>query len=397
MPRVQQPTSGPAPAVPATMAITGIGGIPPGVPPPLIPSSDPDKMVSAGMADNFNGRVVGMALLPRKLEKGKKANSYELFAEIDIKADDVSLGREGIVTEFLKMDQLNQFVPSRTDPVWDGSRWVYTPAGSNAGRPATVTDYMALHLGQSGFPVPGDATGKQTAVLPPDDWKGWFAIPGAQNSRVDFMKGTKWDHFTTKLREVGYKAKAPHINWGDFRQMLIGVYGLWVRIPFEFKGAPPKDNDDQQQLSTLCLAQIFDLGPISGANGPVSTTAQVVVPAAVPVAQPITPVPAPMSAVVPAPAAVTPAPAPASVGLTPANDPKTVSDATNAILTQLAAAKGAAGVLKAEAGTAVYEGINKQGLDAGLALRFLNDAEWIVDDERTFGYIPERGLIVPLG
>lgn len=374
MPKVRSetpPTAGPA---------AGFGvGIPPGAPPPRIASARPSEMVSTGLANNFNGRVVSGWFLPRKYKTGKKANTYSLFYELNIQADDDTLGRGGIVTEYYKISGLNQWVPSRTEPVWDGQRWVYTPAGGD------LSLYMKLHTGEAGFPVANGQPG-ETAMLPPDDWRGFFATPGAQNSTDNFPKGTKYEQLLLELEKAGYAAKAPHINWGDTRQFLVGVYGTWVRLPYEFKGGAAPD--DAQKTDTLCLAQILDLGPISGsgtmvagAGGPAEAVpAQVSIPAAVAT----TPVPAPAAAV-------------ASASPLGRNDPRAISDATNEILTALAAQKGAAGLAKQDAGVAVFEGVNNRNLDGATALRFLNDNEWMEADERTFGYDASRGLVLPLG
>lgn len=407
MPKVSAtPAGAVAPAVPvgSPAVAGGVGSgfnVPAGVPPPMMASSNPDRMVQAGLANNFNGRVASLWLLPRKVQSGKKKGVYELFCELNIQADDSGLGHDGIVTEYFKVDQLSQWVPSRVDPVWNGTAWVYTPAGSVAGQPATLETYMALH-GGNGFPSGKfDAQGRaETSVLPPDDWRGWYAIPGAQNSRQDFMKGTKWEAFTKALRTLSYDKAAPHVNWGDFRQLLVGVYGKWLRMPFEFSGgvAPVDEGVDGQQRKpeTLCMVELLDLGPISGvagrsmvAGGGLSAPAAVVTPA------PAAPAPAPatvLSASVAAPI-VAPVAAPGGPGLTARNDPRAVSDATNAILTQLAASKGHLGATKAEAGAVVFEGVNNMGLDGALALRWLNDPDWMEDDERTFWYVPSKGKL----
>lgn len=402
------PMGGPGTSIPAPA--TGFN-VPAGVPPPMMASSNPDRMVQAGLANNFNGRVASLWLLPRKVQSGKKKGVYELFCELNIQADDSGLGHDGIVTEYFKVDQLSQWVPSRVDPVWNGTAWVYTPAGSVAGQPATLETYMALH-GGNGFPSGKfDAQGRaETSVLPPDDWRGWYAIPGAQNSRQDFMKGTKWEAFTKALRTLGYDKAAPHVNWGDFRQLLVGVYGKWLRMPFEFSGgvAPVDEGGDGQQKKpeTLCMVELLDLGPISGvagrsmvAGGGLAAPAAVVVAPAT-----VAPAPAPVfdaqsmiaaASIGALPGQAGPVAATPAGGLTAKNDPRAVSDATNAILTAAVAQKPA-GILKSEGGSLVYEGVNNLGLDGALALRWLNDNEWMEDDERTFGYDAAKGLIVPL-
>jgi hypothetical protein len=413
----------PATAAPATMMMTAQPvpmsvGAPLGVPPPNIPSNHPDQFVSVGLANNFNGRVQSLAYLARKIEAGKQAKEktakegiYELAVELSILADDRSLGKDGIVTDYIKADVLTQWVPSRTDPVWVsvpgegqyGGHWQYTPAGTIQGMPATLDMYELLALGKSGFPTPDNAidpaTGQpKTAVLPPDDWKGWFLIPGKNNSREGLMKGTKWNHFTTELERTGYRTMAPQINWGDFRQFLIGVYGTWVRMEFTFSGgsAPPQMPGQQgnaRKIETLCLAKILDLGPISGAGGPITLSTPAPAPAVAPV------VTAPVAAVqVPAPTPATPAASPLG-----GKDPAVVSAAMDKMLGGLVAAKvasGAGGATQQEAATLVYNELTSQGLDAALGLRWMNevaDDGWMLGDERPFAYDQVAAKLLPLG
>lgn len=428
MPRMPAATDTPATGVapPATMAAAPtmparpVVGVPPGAPPPRIASGDPDTFVSTGLANNFNGRVVSGWLLPRKYKTGRKANTYSLTWELAIQADDHTIGKDGLVIEYLKIDNLNQWVPSATDPTWNGTEWVYTPAGGD------LASYLKLHNGEAGFPT---QTPGETAVLPPQNWYGYYAIPGAQNSRDSFMKGTKFAQFGDELKRLDYKKKAPHVNWGDFRQFMIGVYGKWVRIPFTFSGggAPPADAAGQGEMSTLCLAEILDLGPISGAGGPVAVpsaqtlTAQLPTqaPAPAPVAAPAAAVPAPIAvgqtfstapgmtpqeiaqqvaavaAPAPAPTAAAPAPAVQQVEPNPQrNDPAAISAAANEIITQIVAARGQA--TKSELGSPVMEGVAARGLDGATALRLLNTPDWLVDDERTFGWVPEKAMAVRL-
>lgn len=413
-------TAAPATAAPLAMPVaTASMGVPPGVPPPNIPSNHPDQFVSVGLANNFNGRALSLYYLARKIEAGKNAKEksakegiYELAVEINIQADDESLGHNGIVTEYIKADVLTQWVPSRVDPVWvsvpgEGQyngHWQYTPAGTIGGVQATLDMYELLALGKSGFPVFGqggqpelnpDGTSK-TAVLPPDDWKGWFVIPGKNNSRQGLMKGTKWNHFTSELERVGYRSKAPHINWGDFRQFLVGVYGTWTRMEFTFSGgaAPPRMPGQQGKIETLCLSSILDLGPISGNGGPVAVAAPPV-PAAALTMQ----VPAPAAAV--APAAQAPAPA-ASASPLGGKDPALVSAAMDKMLAALVAAKvavGQPGATQQEAATLVYNELGTQGLDQALGLRWMNDVQdggWMVADERQFAYDQKTGMLLPL-
>jgi hypothetical protein len=418
VPRVD---AAPATSAPATLGANaptpGAGfAVPPGVPPPMFAVANSDQAVSAGLANNFNGRVESVWFLPRKLGdkvKQEKRNTYELFAEVNIRADDATLGRDGIITEYYKVDSLNQWVPSRTDPQWDpqSQRWVYAPAGNFSDAqgnvfPATFEHYMALHLGQSGFPVPGDATGKETAVLPPESWKGWYMVPGIQNSRHGHMKGTKWDQLLDAVKKTGYYQKAPHIQAFDMRQFLVGVYGFWVRIPYEWRGgSKPADAKDSDFLA---LAEILDLGPISGASGPV----QVQVPASMPqvAAMPAqAPAPAPMAAAPsPAPAPVvssanmTPqqtgaagqAPvAPTPAAATPSKEMAAIGAAVNEILAQQAQAAGAAGMPVLSAGSAVFEGLNARGLNGAQGLLVMQDKAWLGGDDRTFFYVEHKGMI----
>lgn len=396
MPKVSAAPA-PAPTTPtvatAAAPMTSVA-IPPGAPPPRIAMSNPDQMVNVGLANNFNGRVLSMSLLPRKQSKGKKKDTYTLAVEITIQADDTSIGKDGLVIEYLNVCGLNQWVPSRTDPQWNGAQWIYTPAGG------TLDQYLALHQGTTGWPDPTgkmkpDGSGPELAVLPPDDWRGFFAIPGAQNSQDEFPKGGKWEQFNVELNKAGYRTKAPHINTGDFRQFLVGVYGHWVRLPFEFKGSAAPD--DAQKTDTLCLAEILDLGPISGKTNPTPGTATVTVqaaPAAMMSAAPASAVPAQVPAAVAAAVAAPASPVPPSpLGR---NDPAAISQATNEIITGMALAKPT-GVTKQEAGVSVFEGVNARNLDGATALRFLNDNDWMEDDERTFGYDASKGLILPLG
>lgn len=395
------------------MATMGFAGAPPGAPPPVIPSFDPDQAVSVGRANNFNGRVLSLLAVPWLVEKDIKGRGkiklYELSAELKILADDHSLSQDGIVTEYLKMDQLSQFVPSRVDPVWNPQtgQWVYTPAGTVGGQPATLETYLALANGQNGFPSaeidPGTGQPKWAQVAP-DDWKGFFVIPGPACARTGLMKGTKFQHFTSELKRLGYHTMAPHINWADFRQFLVGVYGTWVRLPFVFTGGQVPAGSDKS-IETLCLTQVLDLGPVSGAGGPQAAQAAQAVAQAVSVAVPVAPVAsAPMPAPAPAPVPVPATSAPAAVAASPlgGKDPALVSQAANNILTALVAQWVAAGsnpvtaVTKTLAGTAVYEGLNAQGLDGGLGLRFINDNEWMEGDERGFAYDASKGMLLPL-
>lgn len=402
--------------------------LPPGAPPPMIGNSA-EEFVSTGLANNFLGRVVGLWYVPRKypIQEGKgrgaregKKEAYSLTALLQIQADDHSLGQDGLVSEAMRMDDLSQWVPSRTDPQWNGQQWVYTPAGSIQGTPATLDNYMMLHNG-AGFPTGKtlldkegrpvlDANGQpvpETMLIAPEDWWGWFAVPGLANNRARFKDGTKWAHFKGELIKLGYQQKAPHVNWSDFRQLLVGVYGKWVRVPFEFKGGgtAPKMADGQT-LDTLCLTEILDLGPISGTQGPqampaVAVSAQAfAAPAAVATnqaqaqmfAQPTAPAPLAVAAV-PTPTQPVQQVAPSATR----NDPAAISAAANEILTLAAQQKGVAGLSKEEAGKLVFEGVNARGLDGATALRLLNDqdyeAGWMVGAEREFWYIPAKGKL----
>jgi hypothetical protein len=379
-------------SLPAPFTISGVT-IPPGAPPPRLGASHPDQLTGGGLANNFNGRVVSIWLLPRKYKTGKKANTYSGFAEITIKADDDSLGDHGLVREYYNVTALNQWVPSRVEPVWNGQTWVYTPAGGDLGL------YMKLHTGEAGFPVPNGQPG-ETAIMPPDDWRGFFWIPGAQNADDKLRaKGTKWDQFITQLKLAGYYAKAPHVSTNDMRQFLIGVYGHWVRLDYEFTGGQaPAMEPGQNKPQTLCLAEILDLGPISGAGGPVAAGAQAVqaMQAAVsPAALQTATIQAPQQ-VVAAPIAAPNAQAPAPAGAVARDDPAAISAASNEILTTLVAARGVAGVLKGEAGQPLYDQLNTRGLNGARGLLLLNDIGWMEGDDRTFGYVAASGMMVPL-
>ncbi len=395
-------TAAPAPA-PAAVAMTAAAApaqsfgfnVPPGVAPPRIASAD-HEFANTGLANKFNGRVESIWLLPRMYKKGAKAFQYQCFVELNIRADDTTLGRDGLVTEYYKAAGLNQWVPCRDihmTPAGDG--WVYVPAGSVNGQPATLEIYQLLSEGKTGFP-----TGKtnpdgtaELAVLPPDDWRGWFAIPGLQNSTDNWPRGTKWAQFKDELNNVKYKERAPHIQWGDFRQFLVGVYAHWVRMPFVFSGGSAPA--DAEKTDTLCIAEILDLGPISGRG----QTVQVQV--AAPVAAMPAPAPAPIAMQAPVAMAPMPAPAPvaapASAAAANRSDPAAIDSATNAIITQLVTAKGPTGVTKAELGNPVFQGVNAQGLDGARALLLVNDPDWMEGDARTFAYDRVKGLAVPLG
>lgn len=385
---------------------------PPGVPPPRVASFG-DEFVSTGLANNFNGRVLAGWLLPRKYSKGAKAGVYSLTYELIIQADDTSIGKNGVVVEYYKVDALNQWVPSRSEPVWDvtTNQWVYIPAGTIPGTnvAADLDVYALLHKGERGFPSP---VPNESAILPPDDWRGFMAIPGKENNRDNFMKNTKFDHFKKELKKVQYREKAPHINWGDTRQFLVGVYGKWVRIPYEWEGG--NKPDDAQQIDTLCLAEILDLGPISGSQGapamvaaPTFTLPPTPVPAptfAVPATTPatMTMTPQQIAAGVTEPAAVVapaqmamPTAVAASIPTASRTDPAAISAAANEILTALVKQRGS--LTKQEAGVALMEGVNARGLDGAAALvQCLNNNDWMVGDDRGFGYIPEKGTMVPL-
>lgn len=365
--------------IPAPMAAPGFA-VPAGLAPPRMASGDREA-VATGLANKFNGRVESFWLLPRMYKTGKRAFQYQLFAEINIRADDSTLGHNGLVTEYFKIAGLNQWVPSRDIHMSsDRQTWVYVPAGSVNGQPATLDIYQQLSEGKTGFP-----TGKQNpdgtpelAILPPDDWRGWFAIPGAQNSADNWPRGTKWIQFLDELGRCEYKKKAPHISWGDFRQFLVGVYAHWVRMPFKFEGGSAPADADGKSIDTLCIAEILDLGPISGGGQTFQVQAQA------PVAAVVAPVAMPASA---------PAPAPAINR----NDPAAIEAAANAIITQLVVAKGPAGVTKAELSAPLFQGVNGAGLDGAKALLLANDNDWMEGDNRTFAYDRARGVAVPLG
>lgn len=381
MPSVSMPAPGAAAAPPAN-APQGFA-IPAGAPPPRLGGSDPDKMVNTGFANHFNGRIESIWALPRKQQKGKKANTYTGFMELNIRADDTSLGQSGLVTEYYGAFSLNQWVPSRSVE-WDAARnmWVYTPAGGD------LDAYMQLHTGAAGFPVP-DKPG-ETAVLPPHDWRGWFVIPGKQNSQEDLGRGTKWHHFTTELKKTKYHELAPHINHHDYRQFLIGVYANFVRMPFVFQGGTPPDSggaESETKIETLCVNQILDLGPMSSPR-----TVQVAVPGTFQAQVAPTPSPAP----VPAPGIAQPAPVPGPAPAAPgslSSDPAAIEAATNEILTRLAVERGAAGISRADAGTVVFNELNQGGLQGALGLMKCNDKTWLAGDDRTFYFIPAKDQI----
>lgn len=372
------PAAAPAP-IQASVAMTA----PTPAAPPRMASGDREA-VATGLANKFNGRVESFWLLPRMYKTGKKAFQYQLFAEINIRADDTTLGHNGLVTEYYKIAGLNQWVPSRDIHMSnDGQTWVYVPAGSVNGQPATLDIYQQLSEGKTGFP-----TGKQNpdgtpelAIIPPDDWRGWFAIPGLQNSTDNWPRGTKWIQFLDELGRCEYKKKAPHISWGDFRQFLVGVYAHWVRMPFKFEGGSAPADTDGKSIDTLCIAEILDLGPISGGG----QTFQVQAPAAAVVA----------------PVVMAPTPAPVPVAAPAAainrNDPAAIEAAANTIITQLVVAKGPAGVTKAELSAPLFQGVNAAGLDGAKALLLANDNDWMEGDNRTFAYDRARGVAVPLG
>lgn len=414
------PNMAPAPAMGSGFAI------PPGAPPPKLGSVEA-AFEQTGMADKFNGRVESCWYCLRKYKTGKKAETYRLFFEINIRADDRTLGVDGLVTEYLGVDDLRQWVPSRTDPIWNGTQWVYTPAGSISGQPVTLdmaipvngqpmNIWAALAEGLSGFPsgkLKADGVTADTAMMAPDDWKGWYAIPGISNSHDNFAAQTKFEHFKKELEKTGYKARAPHINWADMRQFLVGVYGFWVRLPYSFKGegegaagigggqpgGGQPDGQGRKPIDPLCLGQIIDLGPISGA-GPGPSPAVAAQSLSMPAPTPV-PAPAPVPAAVPVPAQPvqmampgTPvaqvAPMPAT---TPASaTPDAIAQAqalTNQILTEMVASNPG-GLTKQQVGDIVFQRAGMYGLGC------LNDANWMVGDDRTFAFNPEKGLILPL-
>lgn len=381
------PAAAPAPIqAPVAMTPAPASGfvVPAGVAPPRIASGDMDA-VSAGLANNFNGRVESVWFLPRMYKTGKKAFQYQLFCEIVIRPDDSTLGHGGVVTEYYKIAGLNQFVPSRDIHLAaDGVTWIYVPAGSVGGVQTDLETYMRLNQGLTGFPTGRknpDGT-DELAVNPPDDWRGWFAIPGLQNSMDNWPRGTKWIQFLDELRRCEYKTKAPHISWGDMRQFLVGVYGHWNRMAYKFEGGNAPADSEGKSLDTLCLTEIYDLGPISGGGQTVQVQSQA----------PVAVAPAPM--VMPAPA---PAPAPAATAAINRNDPAAIEAAANAIITQLVVAKGPSGVTKAELSAPLFQGVNAAGLDGAKALLLANDNDWMEGDNRTFAYDRARGVAVPLG
>lgn len=392
--------------------------VPLGAPPPKFGSIEA-AFEQTGMADKFNGRVESCWYCLRKYKTGKKAETYRLFFELNIRADDSSLGSDGLVTEYLGVDDLRQWVPSRTDPVWNEAQrqWVYTPAGSINGQLVTLdmtipvngqlmNIWAALAEGLSGFPsgkLKADGVTPDTAMMAPDEWKGWYAVPGISNSHDNFAAQTKFEHFKKELEKTGYKARAPHVNWNDLRQFLVGVYGFWVRLPYSFKGDDgagfQPDAQGRKPIDPLCLGQIIDLGPISGAGpGPVAGVAPVAAQSLsmpTPTQEPLPPMsPAFAAAVAGAPVLPAQMTMPGTGTLPPPSsaspDAKAQAEAlTNQILTQMAA-QNPAGLTKKDVGDIVFQQAGMHGLGA------LNDAAWMVGDDRTFAFDPSRGLILPL-
>lgn len=387
---------------------TGFGfAIPPGAPLPKMGNTGAD-FEATGMADKFNGRCESVWACLRKYKSGKKAESYSLFARVNIRADDPSLGTNGLVSEFYRIDDLRQWVPSRIDPRYDEQtrQWVYTPAGSINGQPVSMDVFRALADGTSGFPsgkFKADGVTPDTAIEAPEDWSGWYIVPGPDNTHDNFAKGTKWEHFKLELEKTGYRARAPHINWADFRYFLVGVYGFWVRLPYSFKGDDgagfQPDAQGRKPIDPLCLGQIIDLGPISGAGpGPVAGVAPVAAQSLsmpTPTQEPLPPMsPAFAAAVAGAPVLPAQMTMPGTGTLPPPSsaspDAKAQAEAlTNQILTQMAA-QNPAGLTKKDVGDIVFQQAGMHGLGA------LNSADWMIADERTFAYNPERGLILPL-
>lgn len=390
MPRAKAAT--PASGQPTAAGTPGVVG---GAPPPRLGTNDPDLLIPGGLADKFNGRVVSLAAGPRLYKSGRKKGTYSGFNRMLIQADDDTLGQNGVVTEFYGATGLNQWVPSRRAPEWNAAtqQYVYYPAGpANATPEQMMQFYMALHMGQVGWPAPqgtkdvlqGNLVGGQPVlVTAPDDYWGTMWVPGPQNSKENLPLGTKWAQFLEELKKVNYYARAPHVPRYDYSQFLVGVYGKWVRLPFEFRGGPPDDagseeGGQQRRLETLCLVEILDLGPISGGGA----SPMVTVPATVPTAAPATA------------AQVAPAPVPVAAPVPAANNGG-VEAATNAVITQLVAGKPA-GVSKAEVGTALYAQISGMGLPGEQALLLVNNAAWVIGDDRTFGYDESTGVFLPL-
>lgn len=364
-----------APATPATATAPTAGLAQPqgmaGVPPPRFGVNVAEELVVTGLANNFIGKVVSLSYLPRKQQKGAKANTYTLFVELVIQSEDQSVGKNGIVVEYYGCGNLNQWVPSSTEPVWDGNNWTYAPSGG------TVDDYMQLHLGESGFEVEGSPG--ELAVMPPDNFRGHYVIPGKQNSQTNLPKGTKWSRMLDELTTLGYTpTKFPGVAFHDFRSFLIGTVAMWVRLPFEFKGGgkPLEMEPGQRGPEVLLPTEVYTWGT-GGAPGVAA------------VAPPTTPAPA-----------VRPATAPAQAPTTaPAAAPAAGLEATvNEILTGYAVNAGEAGISKNDISNTLFKELQARGLGAAAArgLVLLNNSDWMIGDERTFAYDAAAGMLYPL-
>lgn len=373
------PAAVPGAGLPAAAPIHAQAQAPGAAPGMRVASTLPDSMVPGGLPSRFNGSLIFMQYAARKYsEKAKgKENKYYLCAEICVRPDDPALAGDNhllaadgskipVVRELLRVDDLNQWVPSL-----DG----VNPAGVD------LASYLVMH---NGAQVPDDVLARCA---------GPFLIPGAQNSRAGTLRGTKWNQWCKALQDAKYPL---HKFVADLRLFGIGVYGHWVRMPFEpptgmRARTPDLGGDSGQQSDTLVILEILrdDSMPAAG-TAPVSPPPNPASTAPVSVSAPSTAAPVGH----PATADITARIAAGASDLGPALEDFILSRLAAQQTQAQAAGQAPAGLTASGLMNDVYQHFQANGGLGAQAIVKLNDTKWLLDgDNRKYWVIPHKGLL----
>lgn len=307
-------------------------------------STDPDAMISTGLANNFRGTPT-IRYTIRKYEKGKFAGTYYPCAQVDIATDDPSLGHDGVVTEYYSIGKLNEWVPSM-----DGESPLEL----------SFDDYMILHRGEQ------DVDADTLAKI-----RGTHLAPHPKGAQANVPNNTKWSQLMRSIKTCGF----PKERMGASCDFIDGVDCEWVRLPYEdSKGNRMKNLEEgQREPETLCVTNIdLDTLPAVASGGKGKAAGK----------------PGGSSTSTTTTATTQPAPAPAADDLDAKVDAAIVAALTAAPDNQLHKSKLGSPVVKA------------LGKDGAKSVKLLNNNDWLGESlDREGGYVfdLDSGMLTLLG
>lgn len=216
-------------------------------------SSNPDTMVSAGLASKFWGTLIRSWYRPEKYGKGPKAGKWYAAHYYSIQADDSSLGKDGIVTERTRVADLTQWVPSM-----DGE----TPAGCD------FDDYTDLANGRGEIPA-GEI----------ENFEGVYLIGHATGTQSGLPRGTKHEQWVKAAKDCGIPVSlmGEDIRWPE------GVRAYWDRMPYttqDGKPLPVEEGQEARSNDTLVMVEVDKASLAGGGASAVTKAAATPAPAA---------------------------------------------------------------------------------------------------------------------